>query len=162
VAVTTQGILILDSEGRRVLRAAKKGKVIEVAARLAVPDASSLAPATETSAYAAFDRGLLRIDLTARAMTVVEANDRIDLSGLEWIRYYRGSLVAIQKGSDETLRLVRIHLDDAGRTARKVDVLDSSVALGGPTSATISGSTLYYLGKTVGKDELEVKKLVLK
>ncbi len=63
VAITPLHVLVLDAEGRRVLRATKKGKTLDVAARLAAPDVASLAPSSETTAYAAYDRGLVRIDL---------------------------------------------------------------------------------------------------
>jgi hypothetical protein len=161
VAVTPQQILVLDSEGRRVFRVAKKGRTLELAARLAVQDASSLAPATDTAAYAAYDQGLLRIDLSTRNLTVVEAGNGTDLSGLGWIRWHRGSLVGIQKAKDGTFRVVRIHLDDAGRTVKGMDIIDPAAALAGPTSATVSGNTLYYLGR-VSDADLEVRKVVLK
>src|SRR5262245_13352311 len=47
VAVTPQHVLVLDSEGRRIFRAAKKSKTLELVARLAAADATSLAPASD-------------------------------------------------------------------------------------------------------------------
>jgi len=160
IAVTPEGILVLDSEGRRLFRAAKKGRTLEMAARLAASDVSSVAPASDTAAYASYDRGIVRIDLSTRAMTVVEASQRADLSGISWTRWHRGSLIAIQKASEGLYRIVRIRLDETGRMARALDVLVEDSDLAGPTSATVVGNVLYYLSRA--SNELEVKKLTLK
>ena len=72
VAVTAQSIFALDGEGRRVYRVAKTGKTLELVARLAAPECTSLVPAVDGVAYAAYDRGILRLDLTTRATMVVE------------------------------------------------------------------------------------------
>ena len=161
IAVTPQNVLVLDGDGRRVYRVAKKGRTLEMIARLAAPSCSSLAPGPEGIAYASYDRGILRLDLGTRSMTVVEPPEQESLNDLRWIRWHRGSLVAIQGAEVGKLRLVRLRLDDAGRRVRSVDVLDAGVALAGPTSATLSGNTIFYLGSN-GGDELEVKKLTLK
>ena len=79
-------------------------------------------------------------------MTVIEPPEREPLNDLRWIRWHRGSLVAIQGAEVGKLRLVRLRLDDTGRRVRSVDVLDAGVALAGPTSATLSGNTVFYLG----------------
>lgn len=161
VAVTPQSILVLDREGRRVLRLAKTGKTLDLAARLAVPGATSLAPASEGTAYAAFDRGILKIDLVSKAMTVVEAPEKVDLSGIGWMRWHRGSLVAVQRTPDGASRLLRIRLDEAGRTAKAAEVLDDNVLLAGRTSATISGNVLYYLSRASGDGDVAVRRIAL-
>ena len=167
VAVTPQSILALDGEGRRVYRVAKKGRTLELVARLAAPECTSLAPAADGAAYAAYDRGILRLDLTTRATTVVEpasTTTDLGLGGIRWIRWYRGSLVAIQGAPEGPFRLVRLRLDDLGRRVRSVDVLDANVAVAGPTSATLSGGAVYYLSPAGAQvdGQLEVKKLALK
>ena len=161
VAVTPQNVLVLDREGRRVLRLAKKGKTLDLAARLAVPGATTLAPAADGTAYAAFDRGILKIDLGSKAMTVVEAPEKLDLSGIGWMRWYRGSLVAVQRTADGASRLLRIRLDEGGRSAKGADVLDDNVLLAGRTSATIAGNVLYYLSRASGDGDVAVRKVVL-
>ena len=161
VAVTPQNILVLDGEGRRVYRVAKKGRTLEMVARLAAPECSSLAPGADGVAYAAYDRGILRLDLTTRAMTVVEPTPQAGLERLRWIRWHRGSLIAIQGDTGGPFRLLRIRLDDLGRRAKTVDVLDGNLALAGPTSATLAGGVVYYLSPA-GGDKVEVKKLPLK
>jgi hypothetical protein len=162
VAVTSQSVLVLDTEGRRIFRVPKKGKTLELATRLAVPNVASLTTASDVGAYAAYDQGLLHIDLAARAISVVESRADADVSGLGWIRWHRGSLVGLQKSADDAHRVVRIRLDATGRAVRGVDVLAEGIRLAGPTSATITGTTIYYLAADSSKDEIEVKKLPLK
>lgn len=161
VAVTPQNILVLDSDGRRIYRVAKKGRTLDLVARIAVPDSTSIAPGTEGIAYAAYDQGILRLDTGTRAMTVVEPAADVDLSGVRWIRWHRGSLVAIQGSPAGPFRLLRIRLDDTGRRARSMDVLDANVTLAGPNSAALTGNVVYYLAPAAG-DQVEVKKLTLK
>ena len=163
VAITPLHVLVLDAEGRRVLRATKKGKTLDVAARLAAPDVASLAPSSETTAYAAYDRGLVRIDLATGTLSVVEpGKSNVDLSGITWMRWHRGGLVATQKRADGSHRLVRVRLDDGGRSARAVEAIDDAAVLAGPGSAAIADNVLYYLGKSPSGDELIVKKIPLK
>jgi hypothetical protein len=162
VAVTSQSVLLLDTEGRRIFRVPKKGKTLELATRLAVPNVASFTAASDVGAYAAYDQGLLHIDLAARAISVVESRTDADVSGLGWIRWHRGALLGLQKSADDVHRLVRIRLDATGRSVRGVDVLAEDIRLAGPTSATISGTTIYYLAADSSKDEIEVKKLPIK
>ena len=161
VAVTPQNILVLDAEGRRVYRVAKKGRALDLVAHIAVPDCTSIAPGQEGIAYASYDRGIIRVDLATRALTVVEAAGDVDLAGVRWIRWHRGSLVAIQGGTSGPFRLLRVRLDDAGRRVRAVDVLDGNVTLAGPTSAAVTGNVVYYLSPAAD-DQVEVRKLTLK
>jgi hypothetical protein len=93
-------------------------------------------------------------------MTVVNVPSQASLDGLRWIRWHRGSLIAIQS-TGASFRLLRLRLDDPGRLVKAVDVLDGNLALAGPTSATLSGGVVYYLSPA-GDDQVEVKKLTLK
>jgi hypothetical protein len=161
VAVTPQSILVLDGEGRRVYRVAKKGRTLDMAVRLPV-EATSLAPAADGVAYASYDRGLLRVDLTSRALTVVEPARDVDLGRLRWIRWHRAALIATQDEAGGTYRVMRLRFDDAGRRVRGADVLASGLRLASPTSVVVSGGTLYYLHAAAAADQLEVRKLPLK
>jgi hypothetical protein len=162
VAITPQSVLILDSDGRRIFRAAKKGRTLDVAMRLAVASPTTLAPAAEGVAYVAYDEGILRADLAARAMSVVEPPAKADIRGISWMRWFRGSLVAIQAVPAHGFRLVRIRLDESGRAVRGVDVLDENVALAGSTSAAISENVLYYLNRAADSADVIVRKVPLK
>jgi len=162
IAVTPQSVLVLDSEGRRVFRLAKKGKALTVATRVPAPGMTSLAPAPDGTAYATYDQGLLKIDLDTGSLLVVEPREDVDLAGLTWVRWFRGSLIGIQNLPAGSPRLVRVRLDAAGRVARSIEPLDEGTIVAGPTSAGLTGSTLHYLGRANNADSVEVRKLGLK
>lgn len=161
VAVTSQSVLVLDAEGRRVFRLAKKGKALDLALRLAAPATTSLAPAQEGAAYVAYDAGVLKLDFASRTTAVMEAGEGVNLSGLTWLRAFRGSLIGIQ-GVGDGYQLVRIRLDDNGRTARKLEVIEGDFPVAAPTSASIVGSTLHYLSRSPGTDDVTVRKVTIK
>jgi hypothetical protein len=161
VAVTPQSVIILDSEGRRIFRAPRKGRTLDVAMRLAVAGATVIAPASDGVVFVAYDRGLLRADLTTRMMSVVEPGPKADVGGIVWMRAFRGSLVAIQQEAGVS-RLVRIRLDESGRMVRAVDVLEENVVLAGPTSVALADNVVYYLNRTSDAGDVIVRKLPLK
>jgi hypothetical protein len=162
VAVTAQSVLVLDAEGRRVFRLAKKGKALDLALRLAAPAATSLAPAQEGVAYVAYDAGVLKLDFASRTTAVIEAGEGVNLSGLTWIRAIRGSLIGIQRIAGDGYQLVRIRLDDNGRTARKLEVIEGDFPVAAPSSASIVGNTLHYLSRLPGSDDVTVRKVTIK
>ena len=121
----------------------------------------SVAPASDTIVYAAYDQGILRVDVSTRSMSVIDPGRRADLAGLTWIRWYRGSIIGAQKASGDRYRIVRIRLDDAGRESRGVEVLADGIPIASATSLTLSGNILYYLSP-VDSSELVVRKLTIK
>ncbi len=161
VTVTPQSVFVLDGEGRRVYRLAKKGKSLELAVRLAAPDVASLAVTQEGVAYVAYDTGVLKVDLTSRTTAVIETGENVSLAGLTWLRAIRGSLVGIQRTSGG-YQLVRIRLEENGRSARSLEIVEAGQVVAGPTSATIVGNTLHYLSRTAGSDDVSIRKTVLK
>ena len=161
VTVTPQSVFVLDGEGRRVYRLAKKGKSLDLAIRLAAPEVASLAVAQEGVAYVAYDAGVLKIDLASRTTAVIESGDKVSLAGLTWLRAIRGSLVGIQTAGG-AYQLVRIRLEENGRSARSLEIVEGGQSVAGPTSATLVGNTLHYLSRTAGSDDVSVRKIVLK
>ena len=127
-----------------------------------LPTARVIAPGQEGIAYAAYDRGIIRVDLATRALTVVEAAARRQI--LPVCGGYVGTVDRswrFRAGQSGPFRLLRLRLDDAGRRVRAVDVLDGNVTLAGPTSAAVTGNAVYYLSPAAD-DQVEVKKLTLK
>ena len=83
VTVTPQSVFVLDGEGRRVYRLAKKGKSLDLAIRLAAPEVASLAVAQEGVAYVAYDAGVLKIDLASRTTAVIESGEQGEPRGAD-------------------------------------------------------------------------------
>jgi hypothetical protein len=159
-------VLVLDRDGRRLYLAAPRSRELRLAARLEVDTPSSVAAASEGVAYVAHPRGLLRVDLGSRATRPVTAAKGVDLSGLAWIRWHRGSIVAVQSTPDAGYRIVRIALDGAGRTARRLTLLHHAVPMSNPSAAALSGDVLYYLtgsphGEPAGAVETIVRRVTV-
>jgi hypothetical protein len=155
----SSSVLALDSEGARVFRAAPRSRVLELAARVDVEGAASIAAASDTVAYIAHPRGLMRVDLSAGGTRAVSAAKGVDLAGLAWIRWHRDSIVAVQPTSGAQYRIVRIAFDASGRRARRVTVLDRDVPLAGPFAASLNGDAIYYLVGSGDGAERVVRKM---
>jgi hypothetical protein len=161
VAIGSEGsVLALDDEKGRVFRFKGGPQVFEVAATLDVGKSASVAPAENAVAYVAHETGLVRVDLRSGASVAVKSANQINVTGLSRIRWYRGSLVGIQKDGS-TYRVVRLALDRSGRTVRAADLLDPSMTAADATAATIAGDVLYYLAESAA-GEATVRKVKLK
>ena len=162
VAVAPGGtVLALDTAGHRVFRLRARAGATELAVTLPDSTPASIAPVDDAVAYVGHATGIWRVDLGARSTSPVRAGGRTNLAGLVRIRWHHGSLIGIQKDADGACRAVRIRLDDSGRTATSVDVLDPRLDTTDPTGATVAGGTLYYLSRGEGP-EMVVKKIVLR
>lgn len=154
VAVANGGtILVLDASGR-ILRL--KGGALELSAT-AAPQAMSLAPGDNGSAYVGTADGLMRVDLAARTVLPVIPPAGADLSGLVRLRWHKGSLVGVQQ-SAAGARLVRLRLGRAGRAVTAVEDIDTLDVNTG--AFTIAGGTLYYFASK-GSGEVILKKVPL-
>jgi hypothetical protein len=162
VAATSDGtVLVLDTQGNRLFRLGAKGQDFELAATLPEPQAASLAPASADQVYVASQDGVLLVDVASRAVTALKAAKGLDLTGIARIRWYKGSLIAVQKAEGGAYRAIRIALARNGRAAASIDVLDPSLATADPTAATVSAGMLYYLAAGDGA-EMIVRKVTLK
>ena len=164
VAVTPQSILVLDGEGRRIYRVAKKGRSLEIVARLAAPECSSLAPAADGVGVRRVrprhpqgraddsrdDRGRIRAADEPRGTPVDPLAPRVahcDSGRQRW---------TVSAASHQARRS-RPPREDRGRARRECVV-------GGPNlrHAVRRRRLLSQSGGTPGSDQVEVKKLPLK
>ena len=161
VAIGSDGsVLALDDEKGRVFRLKAGPQGFEVAATLDLGKAASLAPAENGIAYVAHGAGLVRVDMRSGAGTPVKSTNGINMTGLSRIRWYRGSLVGIQRDGS-VYRAVRLSLDRGGRSVGGADLLDPLVAAADATAATIAGDVLYYLAESAA-GEATVRRIRLK
>jgi hypothetical protein len=144
VALTPAGtVLALDTRGKRVftLRGNSYGRPLEIANAELV----SIAALDEQTACVATRQGLLRVDLAAQAVAPVRAASKVNLAGFVHIRAHQGAIVGVQPHGD-LARIVRVRLDGVRARAVAADVL-AEVAIADPTSLSIQGGTLHYLGR---------------
>jgi hypothetical protein len=147
-------LLLLDAAGARLLSLSPSGRSFSRPVPLEVTSPRSVA-AAGTVAYIAHDKGLVAADLQSGSVAEVQAADGVTIDGLQRIRWYRGSLVAIQSTGDTAgaggtagTRLVRIRLSRSGRSASAVAVLDDHAA-GNGSALTVSDDQAYYLAEDV-------------
>jgi hypothetical protein len=149
VTVTPSGtVLVLDDAGRRVLGVRSRARTLAEMIRLEVEAPTSLAASGDDQvAYVAHRDGLVRLDLATRKASTIAGPDGIDLGHFERIRWHRNTLVGAQVTPNGARRFVRLRLNQTGRRVTEATVIDASLPAGsGPTSATIAGDDLYYLG----------------
>jgi hypothetical protein len=150
VAVTESGtVLALDTVGRRLLRLRPGARDLEVASPLDV-DAVAIAPADDRVVFVAHAGGILRVDLVERR--VAPLRSETPLSGIEWVRWYRGSLIAVQRDGAEpsaATRIIRLPLDAAGRSASRVRVVEAAAPPKAARASALDSGVLYYVADGV-------------
>lgn len=158
-AAADSSVLILDGAGHRVFRLRPKATELEVAAVLPDERFVSVAPSSENLAYVANEEGISVVDLTAKKVTPLKAGSRIDLARVARLRWYKGSLVAIQQ-ADGAYRAVRFAVDRTGHRVTSAQTLEAPLPAVAPTSAAISDGVLYYLAAGDGT-EMIIRKITL-
>jgi hypothetical protein len=133
-------MLVLDSEGRRLLGVASGQRVFKRAAVVDVEGASSLAVSGDRVAYVSHRGGVLRIDLPSGAAAPL----RDAPAGLLRIRFVRGGLIGVQPAGDAH-RIVRLRLDRANRKVTRVDVLDQAATLPDASGITSVEDSICYI-----------------
>jgi hypothetical protein len=162
VAVTDDGaVLALDTAGRRIFRARFGGHALEVAATLDVRDPTSLAPSTATAVYVSHAGGLVSVDLASKRVSEITAQDSIDLSGLDRIRMSGDSLVAVQRGTGDSRRIVRLGVNSRGTRVVSSKILDAAAPASAATAATVAGDAFYYLSAGASGEKV-VKRVPLR
>jgi hypothetical protein len=151
------GLLLLDSEGGRIVPVKSVAGPFERAIPLKVSGASSLATA-EGKVYVAHERGLSVVELSGGRVVEVAPPKGASLGGLRRIRWTRGALLALQENGDST-RMIRIRLSRRGQSATAIEPLDRDTASAG-SALTISRDAAYYVAAT--KDGPAIRRVRLR
>lgn len=102
--------------------------------------------AEERTLYVAdYSRGMLRVDLATRAVTVLESADDVLALGIDGLYFVDGSLIGIQNGM-EPQRVIRLRLDATGNRVERVEILERARPdYAEPTLGVVVGHDLYYV-----------------
>jgi hypothetical protein len=131
-------VYALDAAGGRILRVRAGTRAFDVVLRVDAPDLAAIVAIDDRALLVASARGLLHVDLTARAVQPVKSLE--DLGGFTSLSWKGGALYAVQHVAGASLA-VRLAIDGATR-ARPRAILASAQA---PIVATVSDGAFYYL-----------------
>ncbi len=112
--------------------------------------AQGLAPTPDGRALyiADYSHGLIRMDLATGALHRLPDAPHSTSLGVDGIVWYRGSIVAIQNGVSPA-RVVRFHLDGAGTSIARVELVDRNTAVADePTIGTMVGDEFVYVANS--------------
>jgi hypothetical protein len=100
----------------------------------------------ERSLYVAdYARGILRVDLPARSVSLVEAADSVLALGIDGLYFHRGRLVGIQNGVTPH-RVTRFTLSPSGDRLLRAEVLERAhPRYNEPTLGVLVDGELYYI-----------------
>ena len=103
----------------------------------------------ERTLYVAdYARGLLSVDLATGEIRLVPAVDGVVALGIDGLYAVGGELVGVQNGVSPA-RVVRLHLDGAGRRIVAADVLERARPdYAEPTLGVVVGRALYYVANS--------------
>jgi hypothetical protein len=148
LSVTPSGaVFLLDQAGGRVWKLApgKQDPALVTTLDLVEPIALAIDDA-ERHLYVAHQDGLSRVSTSGTNPVPVNAPEGMDLSKIENLNWYRGSLVGIERGPDANRRLMRWHLNPRGTSIARVETIDPAIPTAGRGgTATVSGKDVYYL-----------------
>ncbi|MEP6590391.1 MAG: hypothetical protein ABJC19_04325 [Gemmatimonadota bacterium] len=108
----------------------------------------AFAPDGCTAWVADWTTGLYRIDLVRQLVTPVAADPRLVTLGIDGV-YWGGnnSLIAIQNGVSPA-RVVRLTLNEAGKTVERLDVLDRHPSASEPSLGVVLHDALIYVANS--------------
>ena len=108
----------------------------------------ALTPDERTMYLADYSRGILRIDLTSRAVTLLPTSTNVLALGIDGLYLVGGRLVGIQNGV-EPHRVVRLTLSTAGDSITASEVLERAhPRYAEPTLGVIVGRDLCYVANS--------------
>ncbi|HEX9366272.1 MAG TPA: hypothetical protein VF921_06585 [Vicinamibacterales bacterium] len=124
VTVAPDGtVYALDGIDSRIFRLRPGARAMELAMRLEARRPTALTAADDRVLYVAAEKGLVRVDLGARAATAVKSAE--ELTDFESLSWRAGSLVGVERVAGGSL-VVRVALDAPGLRAQPRQVLAAS------------------------------------
>ena len=108
----------------------------------------ALTPDERTLFVADYSRGILRVDLASRGVTLMRAADSVLALGIDGLYYRDGRLIGIQNGV-EPHRVVRLTLSPGGDGLVNAEVLERAhPRYQEPTLGVLVGGELYYIANS--------------
>ena len=93
--------------------------------------------------------GVARVDVATKQFKLLSKPLNISDAGLDGLYFYKGALISIQNPDLHPSRVVRYVLNPRWDTITSADVLETYSALSElPTTGTIVGDSLYFMGNT--------------
>lgn len=140
VAVTPDGtVYAIDAIDARIFRLQPGARTFETVMRLNVKRPTAMTSADDRTLYVAAEKGLVRVDVGARAATPVKSAEALtDFESLAW---RANALIGVERVAGSSL-IVRVALDAAGTRAQPRGILAASPQ---PTVGALTGSAYYYL-----------------
>jgi hypothetical protein len=152
VTVTPDGtVYALDAAGSRLFRLRPGARALEPVMRVEAQQLTAVTAMDDRVLYVAADKGLLRVDLGARAATLVKSVE--ELTGFQSLAWRAGALIGVEAVASSSL-IVRVPLDATGTRAQPRHVLAASPTA---TVGALGGDSYYYLagGQTIRRVKLK-------
>jgi DNA-binding beta-propeller fold protein YncE len=151
IALAPDGSVLVSDGVRGVLYRLRHGaQALEVvrSAVLRSPQGIAVRPDGEVAYVADWSRGLMRWDLRTDSVTPLQTADGRSLRGVDGLRMFAGTLIAIQNGASPN-RVLRLRLSADGRVLDDLEVLDAPAALEGEmTVGVVLGSRFVYVASS--------------
>lgn len=95
-----------------------------------------------------YQTGIFRLDLKTKNLVQIANRTDAALQGIDGLKYYKGSVIAIQNGV-YPMRVMRYTLNDLQDSIVSYEIIDwNHPAFHEPTNGTIVNDTLYYIGNS--------------
>jgi hypothetical protein len=140
VTVTPDGtVYALDWVDGRIFRVRPGARALEPVMRLDLRHPTALAAADDRTLYVAAEKGLVRVDLAARAAAPVKSAE--ELTAFESLSWRNGALIGVERVGGSSL-IVRVPLDGPGTRAQPRQILAASPDA---TVGALAGDFYYYV-----------------
>lgn len=140
LTVAPDGVVYaVDGIDSRIYRLRPGAKALELVMRLDARRPTAVAAADDRILYVAAEKGLVRVDVSARSASPVKSVE--ELTDFESLAWRAGALIGVQRLAGSSL-IVRIPLDASGARAQPRHILAASPAA---TVGGLGGDAYYYL-----------------